>query len=101
MPNYHQKTVKFKGLVARDKALGKRAIVIGRHVMTCCEDDIAYQGVICNFPYDVGLQTGEWAIVTAKIKVEPHKMYGSEGPVLYATDVALTSAPRQEVATFY
>ncbi len=101
MPNYHQKTVKFKGLVARDTALGKRAIVIGRHVMTCCEDDIAYQGVVCNFPHDVGLQTGEWAIVTAKIKVEPHKLYGSEGPVLYATDMAMTSAPKQSVATFY
>lgn len=101
MPSYHQKTVKFKGLVARDRALGKRAIVVGRHVMTCCEDDIAYQGVVCNFPYDVTLQTGEWVIVTAKIKIEPHKLYGSEGPVLYATDMAMTSAPKQTVATFY
>ncbi len=101
MPNYNGKTVKFKGLVARDRALGKRAIVIGRHVMTCCEDDIAYQGVVCNFDRDVSLKTGEWAIVTAKIKVEAHKLYGGEGPVLYATDMALTSEPKQPVATFY
>ena len=47
------------------------------------------------------MQTGEWAIVTAKIKIEPHKLYGSEGPVLYATDIALTSEPKQPVATFY
>ncbi len=101
MPNYNGKTVKFKGLVARDRALGKRAIVIGRHVMTCCEDDIAYQGVVCNFDRDVSLKTGEWAIVTAKIKIEPHKLYGNQGPVLYATDLALTSEPKQPVATFY
>lgn len=101
MQNYDGKTVKFKGLVARDRALGKRAIVIGRHVMTCCEDDIAYQGVVCNFDREVGLKTGEWAIVTAKIKIELHKLYGGKGPVLYATDLALTSEPKQPVATFY
>ena len=101
MQTYDGKTVKFKGLVARDRALGKRAIVIGRHVMTCCEDDIVYQGVVCNFDREVSMQTGEWAIVTAKIKIEPHRLYGSEGPVLYATDVALTSEPKQPLATFY
>ncbi len=101
MSSYNGKTVKFKGLVARDRVLGKRAIVIGRHVMTCCEDDIAYQGVVCNFDREVGVQTGEWAIITAKIKIEPHKLYGSEGPVLYATDIALTREPKQPLATFY
>ena len=101
MARYDGKTVKFKGLVARDSALGKRAIVIGRHVMTCCEDDIAYQGMVCNFERDVSLQTGEWAIVTAKIRVETHKLYGGKGPVLYATDFALTSEPTNPLATFY
>ena len=101
MERYDGKTVKFKGLVARDGALGKRAIVIGRHVMTCCEDDIAYQGMVCNFERDVALQTGEWAIVTAKIRVEAHKLYGGKGPVLYATDIALSSEPKEPLATFY
>ena len=101
MARYDGKTVKFKGLVARDGALGKRAIVIGRHVMTCCEDDIAYQGMVCNFERDVSLQTGEWAIVTAKIRVEAHKLYGGKGPVLYATDIALSSEPKEPLATFY
>ena len=101
MENYNGKTVKFKGMIARDKALGKKALVIGRHVMTCCEDDIAYQGVVCNFKQDVSLATGTWAMVTAKIRIEPHKLYGGVGPVLYATDLALTSEPKQPVATFY
>ncbi len=101
MPNYHGKTVKFKGLVARDRQLGKKALVIGRHVMTCCEADIAYNGLVCNFDKDVTFETGEWIVVTAKIRVEAHKLYGSEGPVLYATDVALSSPPKNTVATFY
>ena len=101
MPNWHGKTVKFKGMVARDKELGKKAIVVGRHVMTCCADDIAFSGLVCNFDREVTLKTGEWVVVTAKIRVEEHKLYGSEGPVLYATDVAMTSEPKSPVATFY
>ena len=101
MPDWHGRTVKFKGLVARNRELGDKSIVIGRHVMTCCEDDIAFSGLVCNFDRSVSYQTGEWMIVTAKIRVEKHRLYGSEGPVLYATDVALTSEPKNTVATFY
>ena len=101
MPDYHGKTVKFKGMVARDPSLGRRAIVIGRHVMTCCADDIAFSGLVCNFEKDCTLQTGEWVVLTARIRVEPHRMYGQTGPVLYATDVALSSEPKNPLATFY
>ncbi len=101
MPDWHGRTVKFKGLVARNRELGDKAIVIGRHVMTCCEDDIAFSGLVCNFSRPVSYQTGEWIVVTAKIKVEKHRLYGGEGPVLYATDIALSSEPKNTVATFY
>ena len=101
MPEWHGKTVKFKGMVARDKQLGKTAIVIGRHVMTCCADDITFSGLVCNFDREIGLQTGDWAMITAKVRIENHKLYGSEGPVLYAIDVANTTEPKQPVATFY
>ena len=37
MQKYDGKTVRFKGIVARDGA----AVLAGRHVMTCCEADIA------------------------------------------------------------
>ena len=102
MDSYEGKTVHVKGLVARDGKLGKNSVIIGRHIMTCCADDIAYSGLVCNFPSPVALKTREWITVTAKITLEPHKLYGGRrGPVLYATGYALSSAPKQEVATFY
>ncbi len=101
MPDWNGRTVKFKGLIARNAELGDKAIVIGRHVMTCCEDDIAFSGLVCNFDRPVPFKTGDWAIVTAKIKIGRHRLYGSEGPVLYATDVAATSEPKNTVVTFY
>ena len=101
MPDWDGKTVKFKGLIARNRELGDKAIVIGRHIMTCCEDDIAFGGLVCNFKTPVSYQTGEWLVVTAKLRIERHKLYGSEGPVLYATDVARSSEPKNTVVTFY
>ena len=101
LAEWNGRTVKFKGMVARDPSLGKNAIVIGRHVMTCCADDIAFSALVCNFKRDVPYKTGEWLILTAELRVQTHKMYGGQGPVLYATDAALTSEPKDPLATFY
>ena len=98
---YDGKTVRFKGIVARDRALGKNGIVIGRHVMTCCADDIAYNALVCMFPTASNFKTRDWTVVTAKIKIEKHKLYGRPGPVLYAIKTEFATKPTQEVATFY
>ena len=101
LPEYDGRTVKFKGLVARDRALGGKALIVGRHVMTCCADDITFSGVVCNFKNEIPYETGAWITVTAKIRVEAHRLYGQKGPVLYAVDSARTAEPAQPVATFY
>ena len=98
---YDGKTVRFKGIVARDHKIGKCSMVVGRHVMTCCADDIAYNALVCISPTAINLKTRDWTIVTAKIKVEPHKLYGRPGPVLYLQKTEFATKPAQEVATFY
>ncbi len=101
LPKYHNKTVKFKGLVARDAQLGTKSIIIGRHVMTCCADDITFGGLVCVFKKDTTLKTGDWILLTAKIKIENHPMYNRQGPVLYAESTAFAVKPNPELATFY
>lgn len=101
LAEYHGRTVRFKGMVARNGKLGKRSMIVGRHVMTCCEADIAFNGMVCNAGSDLPYKTGEWVIVTAKIRVEKHSMYDGEGPVLYASEIVRTTEPKQQVATFY
>ena len=101
MEKYEGKTVKFKGIVARDIKLGKDALVIGRHVMTCCVEDIEYNALVCKFSSDVPYKTRDWITVTGKIKIEKNKLYGRSGPVIYASESAYTSKPEKEVATFY
>ena len=101
LAKYHNKTVKFKGLVARDPQLGSKCIIIGRHVMTCCADDITFGGLICNFKKESSLKTGDWILLTAKVKIENHPMYNRQGPVLYAENTAFAVKPNPELATFY
>ncbi len=101
MQKYEGKTVKFKGLVARDIKLGKDAVIIGRHVMTCCAEDIAYNGLVCKFKSPVAYKTRDWINIQGTIKIEKNKLYGRPGPVIYAESSAYTDKPEREVATFY
>ena len=97
MQKYNGKTVRFKGIVARDGA----AVLAGRHVMTCCADDIAYHPLVCIFSEPTSLKTRDWVTLTGKIRVEKHKLYRGVGPVLYVTKSEFAVPPAQEVATFY
>ena len=98
---YHGKVMKFKGIIANDPRLPKNHFIIGRHVMTCCVDDIQYNGMICVFKDNVKLNTRDWITVKGTLKMEPHKLYKDKGPVLYVESTEFAVPPKQEVATFY
>lgn len=98
---YDGKTVKFKGIVATSPKLGKGSFAVGRHVMVCCSDDVSYCAFVCNYKGNITLNTRDWVIVTAKISIEKHKIYRGAGPVLTASQIAMTTQPEQPVATFY
>ena len=72
LAKYDGKCIKFKGIIARDVKLGKDAIIIGRHVMTCCEADIQYCGLACSLPDEMDLKTRDWIRVTAKVEFKKH-----------------------------
>lgn len=98
---YIGKTVKFKGIVATDKRLSPQDIVVGRHVMTCCADDIQYCGLACVLPNVMELQTRDWINVTAKVQFQKHRIYKGKGPVLVAERVIVCEPPEEQLATFY
>lgn len=101
MQKYAGKMVRFKGLVAVDKKMKAGTIVVGRHIMTCCEADIAYSGLVCLHATNLPLKTRDWVTVTARIDIAYHEIYGMEGPVLKATALDYAEMPAQELATFY
>ena len=101
LDKYIGKTVKFKGICAKEKTIPKGKFVVGRHIMTCCAADITYCGIVCKWNGAETIKTQDWVTVTAKFSVEYDKMYEGKGPVLTATEVVHTSAPEEAVATFY
>lgn len=99
---YIGKTVRFKGIAAVNKKVPAGYIVLGRHVMTCCEADIAYDGfaVRCG-KLAAGVKSRDWVYVTGKIMYEYNSIYRSQGPVIVAEKIGPAEKPEQEVATFY
>lgn len=100
--NYINKTVKFKGMAAVSKKVPKGYIVLGRHIMTCCEADIAYDGfaVNCNGLLS-DIATRDWLTVTAKIGYAYNSVYRAQGPVLSAIRLERSNPPDEVVATYY
>ncbi len=101
LEKYNGKTVKFTGLVAKNKSLPEGNFVIGRPVMTCCVDDIQFAGMVCEYAKASILENKQWIKITAKLAVKNHRLYGRPGPVLSVLDICLTTPPEPEVATFY
>ena len=97
---YIGKTVKFKGIVALDASLPRENFAIGRHIMTCCADDISYRGVVAKGMRGMSLKTRDWVTVEGKLTEEYSALYQSKGPVLTVSSIERAEKPVQEVATF-
>lgn len=99
---YVGKTVRFKGMAAVSGKVPKNWIVLGRHIMTCCEADIAYDGfAVKTNGLITGVKTRDWLTVTAKIALEYSAVYRGEGPVLIAEKIEKADPPEQAVVTYY
>lgn len=102
LDKYHGKTVMFTGRALTRRAM-PGAFIIGRHVMTCCADDISFSGLVCNWDKAKvrAMAKDQWVTVTATIEVKFHPTYRGKGPVLTASKVVPAKKPEQEVATFF
>lgn len=98
---YNGKTVRFKGIAVVDKAMPNEQFAIGRHVMVCCADDIAYRGIVAKGMCGEKISSRDWLIVEGKLTEEYSKIYGGKGPVLSVKKIERAAVPEQELATFY
>lgn len=98
---YNGKRVRFKGIAATDPSLPDTHYAIGRHIMTCCADDIAYRGVVAKGMCGLKIKTRDWVTVEGTLAEEHSKLYRGKGPVLNVSKVEYSEKPIQEVATFY
>ncbi len=99
--NYVGKTLEFLGICAKDKNMAKLEFAIGRHIMTCCADDIQYGGIVANWKDAPSVSSGQWMKVKGKLKMEYNEMYQGKGPVLKIIEAYPSAPPKEKVVTLY
>lgn len=72
----------------------------GRFVMTCCENDIQFMGLVAKGDKLGDYENREWIDVTATVKCEKMDAYKGTGPVLYVEKIARCEKPKNEVVSF-
>lgn len=97
---YQGKTVKFKARAALVNELPSGMMAVGRHVMTCCIEDVQFAGLLCMWLGSKTLKTGDWYEVTAEARWEFADVYKEHGPVLYCKSVVACDPVEPEIATF-
>ena len=101
LSKYDKKQVEYLGMIAKQDNMPAGILAIGRHIMTCCADDIAYNGLaskgLCTDDYN----TYDWVKVRGEIRVENCPLYNGAGPVLYVKSIEPAQEPEDPVATYY
>ncbi|MDD5921738.1 MAG: GTP-binding protein [Eubacteriales bacterium] len=98
--NYDGKEIRVKGRAVIDR-VPPGTFIFGRHVMTCCVQDIQFAGLLCKWEGSTAdWKNGEWVKIRATVKVEYTPVYEEEGPVLYCKAVGKVPPADPEVATF-
>lgn len=98
---YEGKTVRFKGRALVRSKLPSGSFAVGRHVMTCCVEDIQFAALVCQWDKASSVKDDSWLDLTAKVNFKFNRAYGKRGPVLTCLSAAPAQAPAQDVATFY
>lgn len=98
---YRGKTVKFRAMSCHSKNIPSNCFVPGRFGMTCCIEDVAFVGFICEAG-DFKLPPHRtWVNVTATVDVREHRLYEGEGPWLTLTDIEYdVDVPEEELVYF-
>jgi len=95
------KTVEMKGIAVTNKRFDPGVFAFGRQIMTCCAADIQYCSLVAVGPKADMPISQNWYKDRFKIDYKWHKLYARKGPILNVVSQERTSAPEQEVATFF
>ncbi len=93
---YAGKRVHFIAQAYKMKEGGDLEFVAGRLIMTCCEADMSFVGIICGYPKAYELENRDWVEVTGIIRVVFDEEMDREIPVCRVLDLTKCSAPDNE-----
>ena len=96
---YDGKIIHARGRAFRMEDMPKNCYVFGRHVMTCCADDIGGIGFLCRYK-DNPPETNDWVFLTAKVEASFSPMHGCDAIILLEEKTEPAGAPEEELVYF-
>lgn len=97
---YAGKEMEFTARYCASAKPGEKYFVPGRHIMTCCADDIQFMGFVCYFKGKTDFDHEDWVRVRARFDYRYCDLYGEEGPVLSLVSIEKGEKPEPELVTF-
>lgn len=94
---YKDKKVHFTARVYKMKDGGDFEFIAGRIIMTCCEADMSFKGIVCGYQKAYELQDREWVEITGIIRVRYDDIAEREIPVCRVTQIKKAETPSEEI----
>lgn len=96
---YDGKHIHARGRAFRMDDMPKDCYVFGRHVMTCCAEDIGGIGFLCKYS-GAAPKPDDWIYVDAKAEKSFSPLHGIETIILIEEKVAAAKPPKEELVYF-
>lgn len=93
---YEGKKVHFKAQAFKMKDKSDLEFIAGRLIMTCCEADTSFLGIICDYPNAYVLEDKEWVEVTGLIRNIYDEEMKRQIPVCRVLELEQVSTPENE-----
>ena len=96
---YEGKVVHFSAMAYQMRDAQEFEFVAGRHVMTCCELDMSFVGIICSYIGAHNLDNKSWVDVTAAVKISYDEDLKKCIPVCRVLDLSVSEEPGNPIVS--
>ncbi len=96
---YDGKRIHARGRAFRMEDMPKNCYVFGRHVMTCCAEDIGGIGFLCQFKNEPP-KTNDWIFLDAKVEKSFSPLHNTDAIILIEEKVSPATPPKEELVYF-
>ena len=98
--SYEGKLVTFNAVIHADERLPENVFSVGRYVMTCCVQDMAFCRFIAFFNRYFEAEDNDWAGITAVVGIKHSEEFDMDIPLLYIRDIYYSEPPENMIAEF-
>lgn len=96
---YDGKRIHARGRVFRTDDTPGNCFIFGRHVMTCCAEDIGGIGFLCRFSGRPP-KTSDWIFLDAKVEKSFSPLHNTDAIILIEEKVSPANPPKEELVYF-